>query len=136
MLVQADIATALHMRQPLVLRSSSERPNLHIAFKVKPTEDTAVAAGMIASLIVGQPTCISTSAQPVIPGPGDPVPSTVVYCVSKAQVSQFVCTLAHLPAFKGKVRTVPVDCTLNFSRDSPFLVAAICNVAGVQMRAA
>jgi hypothetical protein len=29
MLVQADIATALHMRQPLLIRSSSERRNLH-----------------------------------------------------------------------------------------------------------
>lgn len=103
--MQADIATSLHLWQPLVLRSSSERPNLHIAFKVKLTEDTGVAGTMLAKLIMGQHTCMSTTARPVAPGPDGEVPATVVYCVSKAQVSQFVATVGNVPGFRNKVRS-------------------------------
>ena len=109
MVPQVEICNTLRLRSPLILRTSSERPNLHIACRLKPCEDAHVAANIIASLLLGRPCSLSpfvsnsTQAGGPTNAPGS-VPPTVVYCVSKAVVTALVSVLSLVPEFVGKVR--------------------------------
>lgn len=102
---QVEIARVLGMRQPLVLRGSSERASLHIAHRLKPSEGSAAGAELIERLLSGR----ACSATPLMSAaargsPPREIPAAVVYCVSKAQVAEMVTLLSRQPLFAGKVR--------------------------------
>jgi superfamily II DNA helicase RecQ len=106
--MQVDIVSMLTLRNPLVICASVERPNLHISFHQKPSEDTSLAARLLCNLIAGEPSpWIQDST--ALTSPGE-IPSAIVYCVSRSEVSQLAMQMNADERFSGKVRNAMQGC--------------------------
>jgi superfamily II DNA helicase RecQ len=100
--LQADIKVTLQLRSPVVLKASPERPNLHLSCCMKPCEDSAFMAALLADLILGNP--CSLAPGPLKLAPPNTVPATIIYCVSKVEVETLRTVMNTNPKLRGLVR--------------------------------
>ena len=100
--LQAEIQAALRLRAPVTLCGSTERPNLHLSCRVKPSEDVALMASMLTDMLLGQP--CSLAQEPVALAPPGCIPATVIYCVSKAEVETMRSVMNADARLRGRVR--------------------------------